>query len=375
MVAKAALHLLAVTAFAVLAGAGLSAGSARAQDTACLTAPKGAAPAGTHWFYKTDPATHQKCWYTRPQEQAAAPASALGSPSRTALERGDTANPDSDGVSAPEESIAPVALAPAPVPPVPERTATPSPAAPRRAAAPVTRIPIPTKDPRGERQPVTTAASAMPTPAVPSATADNVAWPDPPSMPQAAGATGSPFPPPPPNMSSQADPSGLSAAAPASGVDTSSVVASPVPSATGQPPAGEKPESAGAPEKADADNPTAAKPPGRVSVLLVLGGLIVLLIAGMLLRRIVEHALSRRRVIKLARQEPRLVEPVAVPPPMPTLLRQAPSVVPGHAQAAQRATEVEAELRKFALNLRQHRPAANSTANGTIGRTGTALRS
>jgi hypothetical protein len=110
-------------------------------------------------------------------------------------------------------------------------------------------------------------------------------------------------------------------------------------------------------------------------VLLVLVGLIVLLAVGMLLRRLVEHALSRRRVINLARQEPRLVEPVAVPPPMPALLRHAPSVVPGPAQAQQRATEVEAELRKFAQNLRQRRPVANGTANGTLGRGGAAIRS
>ena len=110
-------------------------------------------------------------------------------------------------------------------------------------------------------------------------------------------------------------------------------------------------------------------------MLLVLGGLIVLLIAGILLRRIVEHALSRRRVIKLARQEPRLMEPIAVPPPMPTLLRHAPSVVPGQAHAAQRANEVEDALRQLAHNLRQRRPAAKGAANGTVGRSGAALRS
>jgi hypothetical protein len=111
-------------------------------------------------------------------------------------------------------------------------------------------------------------------------------------------------------------------------------------------------------------------------VLLVLVGLIVLLVVGMMLRRLVEHALSRRRVINLARQEPRLVEPVAVPPPpMPAVLRHAPSVVPGLAQTQQRATEVEAELRKFAQNLRQRRPVANNTANGILGRSGAAVRS
>jgi hypothetical protein len=49
--------------------------------------------------------------------------------------------------------------------------------------------------------------------------------------------------------------------------------------------------------------------------------------------------------------------------------------VPGLAQTQQRATEVEAELRKFAQNLRQRRPVANGTANGTLGRSGAAVRS
>jgi hypothetical protein len=369
MVAKAGSHLLAATACAVLAGASLSAGAARAQDAACLAAPKGAAPAGTHWFYKTDPTTHQKCWYTR----GAAAVPTQTAQLRPAPERGDTANPDSDAAAVPEESAAPVALAPTAAPPAPERTSRPAPTAARRVAPPIARVPVPTADPRGENQPITTAATDMPAPAAAPAAPDNVAWPAPPPMPQTAGAAGSPFPPP-PDVSPQADASVPSAAAQTPSANDPATATSPAASATGQAPAAEKPDSGGAPNTADADSPTAATPPGRLSVLLVLGGLIVLLIAGMLLRRIVEHALSRRRVIKLARHEPRLVEPIAVPPP-PTVLRQAPSVVPGHGQTAQRASEVEAELRKFAQNLRQPRPAANGTANGTLGRTGTALRS
>lgn len=369
MVAKAGSHLLAATAFAVLAGAALGAGSARAQNAACLAAPNGAAPAGTHWFYKTDLTTHQKCWYTRSQDQAAAAPPAETAPSRAAPERGDAANPDTD-TPAPEESPAPVALAPTAAPPVHERAAPPAAGAPRRAVSPIARVPVPTADPRGENQPTTTAATAAPTLTATPSAPDNVAWPTPPPMPQTAGVAGSPFPPP-PAVSPQADASAPSAAPQAAGTDDPAASASPAPSATGQTPTAEKPESDTATDNADTS--TAAKPPGRVSVLLVIGGLIVLLIAGMLLRRIVEHALSRRRVIKLARHEPRLVEPLAVPPPMP--LRQAPSVVPGPTQSAQRASEVEAELRKFAQSLRQQRPAANGGATGTLGRTGTALRS
>jgi hypothetical protein len=59
-------------------GVGLSAGTARAVD--CLTAPKTPTPQGSHWFYRTDPATQRKCWSLRatdtpPQQVAAGPTS------------------------------------------------------------------------------------------------------------------------------------------------------------------------------------------------------------------------------------------------------------------------------------------------------------
>lgn len=37
--------------------------SARAAE--CLVAPGEPAPAGQHWFFRTDRATNQKCWYLR----------------------------------------------------------------------------------------------------------------------------------------------------------------------------------------------------------------------------------------------------------------------------------------------------------------------
>lgn len=373
MVAKAASHLLAATALAMLASAGV-ADSARAQAATCLASPNGPAPAGTRWYYKTDQATHQKCWYTRPQDQTAAAGPAQVTPTRAitslpAAERGDSANPDSDAAAVPEQATAPIALAPATAPRVPARAVPSAPAIPRRIAARTARIPMPAADPRGDPPPVTTAAVAVAAPPA-AQTAPDVRWPDPPSLPQTAGAAGSPFPPPP--DSAEADAPVASPPAQPPSADAPAPAASPVPSAPVQPTA-EKPDATAG--KADADNPSAAKPPGRISVLLVLGGLIALLAAGMLLRGLVEHALSRRRVIKLARQEPRLVESAAVPPPTPRVLRQAPSVAPGHGQAAQRASEVEAELRRFAESLRQRQPAANDTANVTLGRNGAALRS
>jgi HAMP domain-containing protein len=189
-------------------------------------------------------------------------------------------------------------------------------------------------------------------------------------MPQTAGAAGSPFPPPPDFSSQPGQPAPSAAAQNGSPAAEGSSAAPTAPlNATGQPEAAENPGNGTAAGKAP---PSPAQAPSRISVLLVLAGLVVLLAVGMLLRRAVEHALSRRRVIKLARQEPRLMEPAAVPPPMPTLVWQAPSVVPAHAQTQteQRASEVEAALRKLAQNLRQRRPAAN----GAIGRTGAAVR-
>lgn len=365
MVAKAGSYLLAATALAVLAGAGLSAGSVRAQGATCLASPYGPAPAGTHWHYKTDQATQQKCWYTRPQDQAA-----QGSPTaplQTVPAQGDLDNPDSDAAAAPEPSA--VRVMPRAAPPVAARAAPPALGASRRAAAPIGRVPIPTADPRGEQQPVMTATTAVPTSAAVPAAPDSVAWPDPPSLPQTpgtAGASGSPFPPP-PSVDSQTGTSGPSSTAPAPTAANSAPASDPA--AQSSTPKADKPANDSPSVNAHADTSTAAKPPGRISVLLVLAGLVVLVSLGMLLRRLVEHAVGRRRVIKLARQEPRLVEqPVAVPP---TTLPRAPSVVPAHGQTEQRASEIENALRQLAHNLRQPQPAAN----GTTGQSGAAIRS
>jgi hypothetical protein len=71
-------NLTAKVAFAIfsslLAGvsmAGVSSRSAHAEDS-CLAAPKGVAPAGSHWHYRIDRATKQHCWYARDEKQARA---------------------------------------------------------------------------------------------------------------------------------------------------------------------------------------------------------------------------------------------------------------------------------------------------------------
>ena len=42
-------------------------GTVRAAD--CIAAPNGAAPAGSHWYYRTDRATRRKCWYVAAEDR------------------------------------------------------------------------------------------------------------------------------------------------------------------------------------------------------------------------------------------------------------------------------------------------------------------
>jgi len=40
-------------------------GGAAAQSEECLAGPKGPTPAGGHWYYRVDRATHRNCWYLK----------------------------------------------------------------------------------------------------------------------------------------------------------------------------------------------------------------------------------------------------------------------------------------------------------------------
>lgn len=51
-----------VTSLSGLALATMSGSAARAADE-CLAAPKGATPAGAHWYYRVEKVTKRKCWY------------------------------------------------------------------------------------------------------------------------------------------------------------------------------------------------------------------------------------------------------------------------------------------------------------------------
>jgi hypothetical protein len=86
---------IALCAAVLLAAAGLQSTSVRAQEDECLAAPNARAPQGSHWYYRTDRVTHQKCWHLREQDQSAqqlppgevtASASAASAPSAPTLE-------------------------------------------------------------------------------------------------------------------------------------------------------------------------------------------------------------------------------------------------------------------------------------------------
>lgn len=120
-------------ASAVLAGAlagvslvGVSSGAAHAQDSSqdnCLSAPKGVAPAGNHWFYRLDHATKRHCWYLRDAKQARATPQDTATTADTAPSQDDAQAPQADATAlATRRSIADAhaelqpAQAPAPQP-------------------------------------------------------------------------------------------------------------------------------------------------------------------------------------------------------------------------------------------------------------------
>ena len=70
------LKFVAALFASILAGANLtSVTDTRAQAAAadnCLTAPKGATPAGSHWFYRLERGTKRQCWYLRDENDKSA---------------------------------------------------------------------------------------------------------------------------------------------------------------------------------------------------------------------------------------------------------------------------------------------------------------
>lgn len=68
MIVKTRLILVVAALLTALAEGSLIAGPARAEGT-CLVAPNTTPPQGSHWYYRTDPATQSKCWYLRIEGQ------------------------------------------------------------------------------------------------------------------------------------------------------------------------------------------------------------------------------------------------------------------------------------------------------------------
>lgn len=85
----------------ILAGANLAPVTgihAQAADN-CLSAPKGATPAGGHWYYRVDHANKRNCWYLRDESDKSARA--------TTQEASSSAPPESTSASAPINLVPP----------------------------------------------------------------------------------------------------------------------------------------------------------------------------------------------------------------------------------------------------------------------------
>jgi hypothetical protein len=73
----------------ILAGANFAAvaeNSAKTTDD-CLSSPKGAIPAGHHWYYRTEHPSKRQCWYSREESDRsarAAPQESISSPASQA---------------------------------------------------------------------------------------------------------------------------------------------------------------------------------------------------------------------------------------------------------------------------------------------------
>ncbi len=316
MTAKAAMIPAAAMVLTALVGAGLGSSAARAQD-ACLAAPNAPAPAGSHWFYHTDQASQRKCWYLKPQAPAA------------------QANPD----RAADDKLA--------------RRVQAAMSAPDASAHPGSEAninPASWNDPR------------------PPASAASFTWPDPPAPVIDNDAASAP-------AATKADagrqaataPSIPAAAAAKPPTDAASLTTNTgAATTTIKPVAGTaKQVLPAAPAKSDQDGSNAhPAPPAAASArqgkasrqdlpaAMKLAGIIVLLIAGMLMRRMLTKAFGRRQKIHIERREPVLIESVTAWQPIPAQLTYSPTLVPGPDDADDRIAEIEAALSKLAQRLR-----------------------
>ena len=139
-------------------GVGVPTNIARADD--CLAAPNSRAPAGSHWYYYTDPAKQRKCWFLRAKDQSTQQPATQTEPE---AEAATTAEEPATASAGTPMSISPAGSTP-PVPPIKQQPA------PKSSAT--------TKNPAEVPSPQTSTQPPTPAPAVGVAAPTNIASAD-----------------------------------------------------------------------------------------------------------------------------------------------------------------------------------------------------
>lgn len=292
-----------------VAGVGLDAGIAQAQDS-CLKAPNGPAPPGSHWYYHTDHSTQSKCWSLKPTSQAAQPAPVQGQVQQQA--QGQV-----------REQV--------------QEQPAPAAAAPQMAAPDSSAWPLPGQQPD----------------------AATIAWPAAPSLPTSAD-TGTTENAPPASPDQSAAPALLPA--PQAPAAESAQPHPALPAAANPPanPAQDKPAVQSTARPAGEPVKPVTSVQSKLPPIALFAGLVVLLAMGMLLRSVVTRALGQRRGIKIARQEPHLSG--AAKRTHAPVLQRSPRLVPDQTVTDHRISEVEEALR----NLAQRQRRRHSVPPGSI---------
>ncbi len=282
----------------LLASGSVSAAFARAEEN-CLAAPNMQPPQGSHWYYHTEPVKHSKCWYLRTEDQAVQKPTAQEKPEIDVSARQPAA------VSSKSASYQPK-LEPLELRPIQ-----------RPSAASGDRLATGNIQHRAQISRVAGAEKVGQPSLPPPAGAGNVPWPDPPS-PVSAGNV--PWPDPP----SPASPRNLPWTDPAPPVEARKVAWPDPPSPAGgiahgatteNPPEERVNQTREVPAAAPNSDKDAGDEPGvggqvampkekaisqsEMLFAMLFAFTIVLMIAGMLLRRIISLTFARRRTADL----------------------------------------------------------------------------
>ncbi len=314
----------------LLASGSVSAAFARAEEN-CLAAPNMQPPQGSHWYYHTEPVKHSKCWYLRIEDQAVQKPTAQEKPEIDVSARQPAAVSSKSASYQPK--LEPLELRPIQRPSAAsgDRLATGNiqhrAQASREAGAEKVGQPGP---------PPLAGAANVPWPDPPSpASARNVPWTDP-APPVEAGKVPWPDPPSPAggiahgvatenppeervNQTHEAP-----AAAPHSGKD-----------------AGDEPRVGG--QVAMPNEKAISQSEMPVTMLLALA--IVLMIAGILLRRIISLTFARRRTVDLDRGDA-VPTSMAIESAMPKFLQRH-DLAPNSVDNDHLDDEVKEALRKL----------------------------